>query len=238
MARHAASSLMARAAGNRVALVVFAGRATLLCPLTLDHGAARLFLDAVEIDSAPVPGTALADALRVAARAFGQSGGSSPRSRAIVVFTDGEDHEGGMDEALAALREAGVTVHAVGTGSGQGGPIPMRDERGGVAGYKKDRQGRVVTSRLDEALLERIALETGGRYHRATAAEGEIDEIASALAGMDARELGTVLRMRYEERYQIPLGLALVAWLAEAGVGDRRRRRAAGSAKPRQGAGT
>jgi Ca-activated chloride channel family protein len=141
-----------------------------------------------------------------------------------VLFTDGEDHEGEIDEALSALTRAGIAVYCVGTGTARGAPIPIKDSHRDVAGYKKDRQGRVVTTRLDEEALGRIALETKGRYYRATPAEIEIEEIARGLAGMDAQEFGTVLRVRYVERYQIPLGVALAALIAEAWIGDRRRR--------------
>jgi Ca-activated chloride channel family protein len=221
---HAANSLVSRLAGNRVALITFAGRATLICPLTVDHGAAKLFLDTVEIDSAPVPGTAVAEALRVGLRAFGEVEAGASRTRAIVLFSDGEDHEGEIDDALASLKRAGVAVYAVGTGTARGGPIPVKDRHGNVGGYKKDREGRVVTTRLDEEALGHVALATDGRYYRATPAEIEIEEISRALAGMDAREFGTVLRVRYEERFQIPLALALAALLAEACLSDRRQR--------------
>jgi Ca-activated chloride channel family protein len=221
---HAARNLIGRLAGNRVALVTFAGQAALLCPLTLDHGAAKLFLDTVELDSAPGRGTALSTALQVAARAFGDQDGSTPRTRAVVLFTDGEDHEGELAASLKSLRRAGVVVYAVGTGTGRGAPIPIKDIHGKTSGYKKDREGRVVTTRLDEEALGQIALATEGRYYRATPAEIEIEEIARAVSGMDAQELGTVLRVRYEERYQFPLGVALAALLAEAWIGDRRRR--------------
>jgi Ca-activated chloride channel family protein len=227
-ATHAAASLLTRLRGNRVALVTFAGRATLICPLTVDHAAAKLFLDTIEIDSAPVPGTALAEALRVALRAFGEPDEAASRTRAVVLFTDGEDHEGEIDEALSELERAGVAVYAVGTGTGGGAPIPVKDEHGGIEGYKKDREGRVVTTRLDEEALGQVALATDGRYYRATPTEIEIEEIARSLAGLDAHEFGTVLRVRYEERYQLPLGLALAALLAEACLSDRRRQRGGG----------
>jgi Ca-activated chloride channel family protein len=176
-----------------------------------------------------VPGTALAEALRAALRAFGDGDESTQRTRAVVLFSDGEDHEGKVDEALAALKRAGVVVYVVGTGTGRGGPIPVKDVHGAAEGYKKDREGRVVTTRLDEEALTAVALGTDGRYYRATPSEIEIEEIARALAGMDAREFGTVLRVRYEERFQLPLGLALVALLAEACLSDRRRRAGQGA---------
>jgi Ca-activated chloride channel family protein len=237
LARHAAGELIRRLGGDRVALVTFAGKATLSCPLTLDHEAARLFLDSVDVESVPVPGTALAEAVRAGLRAFGPEGADAAREgqhRAIVLFSDGEDHEGELDAAIAMARRAGVTVHAVGCGSTAGAPIPERDASGSLTGYKKDREGRVVTSRLDEASLEKLALETEGRYYRATPAGGEVEEIARALAGMDAREHGTVLRTRYEDRFQYPLVLALAALLAETFLDDRRRRKRGPSPGPRE----
>jgi Ca-activated chloride channel family protein len=226
LARHEIDQLLQRLEGNRIGLVTFAGQASAACPLTVDDAAVRLFLEAQDVRSSAVPGTALADALRVALRALGDPPPDSAlRTRAIVLFSDGEDHEGGVDEVLAELQRAGVAVHAVGCGTTRGGPIPLADERGGEAGYKTDREGRVVTTRLDEAVLERLAQETGGRYHRATASGIEVDEIARALTALDEHEFGATLRSRYEERYQIPLALALVALVAESLVGDRRRRR-------------
>jgi Ca-activated chloride channel family protein len=221
-ARHAAASLIRQLAGNRIALVTFAGRGTLACPLTLDYEAALLFLEAVDAEAVPIPGSAISDALRVAARAFGTNA-SEGRHRAVVLFSDGEDHEGGIDEAIAVMKEAGAAVYAVGCGTGQGAPIPLRESSADVsAGYKKDAEGRVVTTKLEEGVLAKLTLDTDGRYFIATPSEGEVDEIARAVAGMDAREFGTVLRTRYEERFQFPLALAIAALVAEALIGDRR----------------
>ncbi len=222
-ALYSASALIDELGGNRVGLVSFAGRASLLCPLTVDHGAVKLFLSTLDVESVPIPGTALADALRSAVRAFGNKD-SEGRSRVVVLFTDGEDHEGEIEETLKVVADSGVTVYAVGSGTGRGAPIPLRNAPGRVTGYKKDREGKVVTTRLDESALERLALETEGMYSRATPAGIEVEEIARALTAMDAREFGTTLRVRYEERYQIPLMIALLALVAEAMLSDRRRR--------------
>jgi len=98
-----------------------------------------------------------------------------------------------------------------------------------LAGYKKDREGRVVTTRLREEVLEQIALETGGRYYRATTSEVEVDEIGQALTSLSQGELGSELRTRYEERFQIPLLVGWLVLLTESLLGDRRRPRAAAS---------
>ncbi len=224
-ARHAAASLVRRLAGNRLALVTFAGRASLNCPLTLDHEALLLFLDAVDVEAGAIPGSALAEALSVAAKAFG-SERTEGRHRAVVLFSDGEDHEGGIDEAIQAIRTSGATAYTIGCGTAQGGPIALRDESGAPSGYKKDGDGRVVTTRLEEGVLGKVALDTNGAYFLGTPSETEIDEITRAIGEMDEREFGTVLQTRYEERFQIPLALGLVALLVETLLGDRKRRKA------------
>jgi Ca-activated chloride channel family protein len=224
-ARHAIDSLLKRLTGDRVALVTFAGQATLACPLTLDHAAVRLFLDTVNAESMQVPGTALADALSLAAAvAAPQEQSAEDRSRVLILFSDGEDHEGGIEEVGEKLEKEGIALFSVGVGSTRGSTIPVRDSIGMLQGHKKDREGKVITTRLDENLLEDLALSVGGRYYRATATEIEVEQIAQAITGMDAREYGSVLRARYEERFQIPLLVALAALAAEAVLGDRRRK--------------
>jgi len=224
-ARHAIDSLLRTVPGNRVALVTFAGRATLVCPRTPDHAALRLLLDTIEPEATHGGGTALADGLRVARRALiGDRDESTDHGRAIVLFTDGEDHEGGTEDVAAELHRDGILTFVVGCGSTRGAPIPIEEE-GRRGGYKKDRQGRVVTTRLEEQGLEDLVLATGGRYFRGTATEVEIDEIAAALSRLDAGEFHTTLRSRYEERFQIPLGIAVLALAAETLLSDRRRAR-------------
>jgi Ca-activated chloride channel family protein len=227
-AKHAIVSLLGRLEGDRVGLVTFAGQANLTCPLTVDHGAVRLFLESVGPTSVTVGGTALADALKLARRALLPEGGQAEvdRGRAVVVYSDGEDHEGGLEEALDGYRSAGIAIHAVGSGTTRGAPIPLRDSTGMLSGYKKDREDKVVTTRLDEGVLERLALDTEGSYFRATAGELEIDQIARTLGGLEGGELGKQLRMRYEDRFQIPLLLGWLALAAETLLGDRRRSRA------------
>lgn len=227
-AKHSIGALLDRLAGDRVALVVFAGQASLSCPLTVDHGAVRLFLEAADSTAVPLPGTALAGALGRALRALGldAEGAATDRGRAVVVYSDGEDHEGELDAVLAEYERTGVSVLTVGCGTMRGAPIPLRDATGVLGGYKKDRTDKVVTTRLNEELLERIALKTNGRYFRATAGELEVEQLGQALAGLEAGELGTALRTRYEEHFGVPLAIAWIALVAETVLGDRRGRRA------------
>lgn len=217
----AASSLLDRLEGDRVALVTFAGKPAIACPLTLDHEAVRLFLDAVDVESVSVPGTAMAAAITEGIRALGPPAveGTEAKGRALVLISDGEDHEGGVEAARSAAKRAGVVVFAIGCGTEQGAPIP----EGASGAYKKDAQGRPITTRLDEEPLRSLAIETGGKYYRATAAEGEVEEIAKALSAMDASGSATVLKTRWVERFQIPLAIALLALCVETLLTDRRK---------------
>jgi Ca-activated chloride channel family protein len=223
-AKHAIGSLLDRLPGDRVALGTFAGRAHLSCPLTVDHGAIGLFLESIDVEAVPVPGTALSGALKAGLDALRIEGEAvDDRGRAIVLFSDGEDHEGELDPVLAEFASNGVAVYTVGCGTNRGAPIPLRDPAGMLTGYKKDREGKVVTTRLSEDVLEHVALETDGRYYRATTSEVEVEEIGQSLASLSQGELGSELRTRYEERFQIPLILGWLALVAETILGDRRR---------------
>ena len=211
--------------GDRVALVTFAGQPALACPLTVDHGAVRLFLDVVEPEVMQIPGTALADAIRTGVQTLVSSEDdplAADRSRAMVLITDGEDHEGELDSIVPLLREQGVVVHAIGVGTTRGAPIPLFAEDGTQAGFKKDREGRIVTTRLEEGTLQTLALDTGGHYYLATPAGREINELTKSLGEMAVSEFGSALRTRYRERFQWPLGFAIVALILQMLIGDRR----------------
>jgi Ca-activated chloride channel family protein len=215
-----ASLLLDALGGDRVALVTFAGKPALACPLTLDHEAVKLFLEELDTEAVSVPGTALADALAEAAKALGPgpAPGTEAKARAIVVLSDGEDHEGGIDQATRALRQAGIVVYAVGCGTDGGAPIPEGD-----GAYKRDEAGKPVTTKLEEGPLRHLALETEGRYFRASTSEAEVEEIAQSLSSLDASGSTTVVKTRWVERYQIPLALALCALLVDVALADRRR---------------
>lgn len=222
-AKLAVARLIDRLEGDRIGLVAFAGEAFVQSPLTLDYAAARLFLNAMEPDLVPVQGTNLGAALDVSLGAFDEQ---ERQYRVLIVITDGEDHEGAIDEALASASKSGIKIHAVGIGSPEGVPIPDFDEAGRRRGFKRDAEGNVVTTKLDEATLRHIADETGGSYVRVTPRGTELYELADQIAGMEGREIEAQQLTQYEEQYQIFLGLALATLLAEFLVPDRRRRAA------------
>ena len=220
-AKLAVGRLIERLDGDRIGLVAFAGEAFVQSPLTLDYAAAALFLNAMEPDLVPVPGTDLGQAIEVALDGFGEPG---ERSRQLVVITDGEDHEGAIDAAVERAADEGVRVYAVGMGSTEGVPIPSFDESGAPNGFLRDDEGSVVTTRLDDVTLQRVADRTGGAYYHAAAGSGAaFDRLVEELTGGEGGEIESREVTRYEEQYQIFLGLALLLLAAEALIPERRR---------------
>ena len=202
--------------GDRVGLVVFAGQAFVQCPLTLDYGAIDMFLDIIDAGAIPVQGTAIGDAVRVAARCFDEE---DRKHKVIVLFTDGEDHVGEPVEAAEAAAGEGVRLFAVGMGTQTGELIPVRDEKGGVD-FHRNRQGGPVKTRLDEEVLKQMVLATDGDYFRSSLGSGELESIKEQIAGMDQKEFGSTRFTQYEERFQMPLLLALICLFVEAFLGD------------------
>lgn len=158
-ARRMIIDLLDVADGDRMGLVVFAGAAFVQCPLTVDHGAMRSFVDGLNTDMIPVGGTDLAGALHESLRALDAGGEQQGLGKLIILLTDGEDHKGGLDEAIAEVLKSKVKVVTVGLASAAGSPVV--DDKGG---FIKDQAGDVVVSRLMEGPLRKIAEETGGAY--------------------------------------------------------------------------
>lgn len=217
-AKHQIRGLLDLLRGDRVGLVIFAGQAFVQCPLTSDYGAVELFLDVLEPGSIPVQGTAIGDAVRLATRSFDEGEG---QHKAIVLFTDGEDHLGQPLAAAQAAAEQGVLLFALGLGTPAGELIPTEEAGGGVR-FHKDQRGQYVKTRLDERTLQDMALETGGDYFRSTLGGAELAALYDQIAEMDQREIGSTRLTRYQERFQWPLFLALCCFFAEAFLGDAR----------------
>lgn len=204
--------------GDRVGLVAFAGTAFVECPLTLDYGAAEIFLSAIDTDLIPVKGTALGEAIRTSIEAFGNP--STEGSRAILLITDGEDHGGEAQKAAEEAKAAGVKIFVIGIGRDEGSPIPMP---GG--GFRRDAEGEMILSRLDEPALQRIALTTGGRYVRSVTGDVDLEQIylLGIKASLEDQELAGKRRQRWQDRFQWLLAVALFALMAEPLIPERRR---------------
>ena len=204
--------------GDRVGLVVFAGDAFLQSPLTTDRGALKLFLDAAGPEQIGVQGTDFARALEVAALAFDATEDAADRPRALLVVSDGEDHEGGLDDAADRLRSDGVAILALGLGTDAGAPVPDV-RRGRVVGTRRDRTtGRAAVTTYQEGALRDLAdggvIRVGARP-AAPRVNAELDDLDRAVVAQDEFAASA-------ERFQWPLALALLLLLAERVVALRR----------------
>jgi Ca-activated chloride channel family protein len=207
-AKHEVESFIERLRGDRIGLIAFSGVAFVQCPLTLDYGAAKIFLDIMDPELIPTPGTAIGQAIEKAIETFDQQ---ERKYKVLVLITDGEDHgEDVMKYAEEAERQ-GIVIYTVGIGSPQGEPIP--EDAG--SGFKKDHQGEVVITKLDEFSLEKIALQTGGKYFRASTGEDELDKIYDDIAQMEKKELGSLQFSQFEDRFQYLVIFVLILLLIE-----------------------
>lgn len=195
--------------GDRVGLVAFAGSAFLQCPLTLDYEAFHLFLNTLSPDFIPVGGSRVAAAIDVAAAGFGQE---SHTEKAIILITDGESTEGDTEKAAKAAAQRGIKVFTIGIGSEAGIPVPSE-----TGGFKKDAEGKIVLTRIDETQLQKIADLTGGTYVRSVAGDMDLDRIYTGeIRGkMEQSTLAGGKKRIWEDRYQWFALLALVFLIAE-----------------------
>jgi Ca-activated chloride channel homolog len=214
------SELIDRLPGSRIGIIAFAGHAFVQCPLTIDGGAAKDVLESIDVGTVPIAGTAVGQALRAALKGLKAGEGGA---RVLVLLTDGEDHN---SDPLGAAKEAarvGLKIYPVGIGNpAQGEPIPLFDESGRRTGYKNDKRGQPVLTRLDESTLRKIAEETGGQYVAASGVGDEGDQLTAALQTLEQGDQKTRLFNRFENRFQWPLALGLILLIVSLAVPEQR----------------
>ena len=204
--------------GDRIGLIAFAGTSFVQCPLTLDYGACKMFLDYIDTDLIPVPGTAIAEAIRTSLKSFNKR---ERKSKALILITDGEDHEGEPIDAAREAKKEGIKIFTIGVGREGGAPIPLKD---GSGGFKKDRKGDMVITHLDEITLQKIALETGGSYVRSVTGDMDLDKIyqEGIKQHVEQKQLKSTRKRRWEERFQWFIFFALLFVSVEFFVSERR----------------
>ena len=218
-AKYEISKLINRLRGDRIGLIVFAGQAYVQFPLTTDYSAADLFLSAVDNSTVPQQGTAIAPAIELALQSFKHD---EETKKAIVIITDGEDHEGNLKDVVTHAVEQGVVIYSIGMGSPTGVPIPVYNSAGIQVDYKKDRTGNVVLTKLDEATLEEIAQLGNGKYYRSTNSSDELNQIYNDLSQLEQTEYGTTRITDYEDRYYYFLIPALLLLIIELFISNKK----------------
>jgi Ca-activated chloride channel family protein len=194
--------------------------------LTLDYSAAGFLLGAMDNTSVSKQGTALAEAIEMASKAFDQK---EKKHKVLLLLTDGEDHQGGALEAAEEARKEGIKIYTVGIGNPEGEPIPVLDRTGKQVGFKKDQNGEVIVTKLDDVTLQKISLATGGRFYHATAGEIELDRIFDEISTMEKKELEGTLVTRYDDRYQWPLLVAMLLIVGEFFLPERKKPKRSGA---------
>ncbi len=206
------SKLIQRLRGDRIGLIVFSGEAYVQFPLTTDYAAANLFLSAVDVTTVPQPGTAIGPAIELAVNSFKKD---AETQKAIIVITDGEDHEGDLDQIVSNAVENEINIYAIGLGSPNGVPIPVYNASGVRTGYKSDNQGNTVLTKLDEITLQTITEKGNGKYYRGTNSDDELEMIYNDLAKLDQAEFGATRITEYEDRFYLFLIPAILLLILE-----------------------
>jgi Ca-activated chloride channel family protein len=221
-AKQAIERLIDNLQNDRIGLIVFAGDAYTQIPITSDYVSAKMFLSTIGPEMVPKQGTNIGAAINLGIRSFSPGEG---KSKAMVIITDGENHE---DDPVADAEEAakaGIVIHTIGIGSPDGVPIPVYS--GGKMDYLKDSEGKIVITKLDEDILKKIAVITGGNYVRANNSSIGLEEIYSGIKKMKKDELESKMYTEYNDQFQIFATVALFLLLLDFVTMDRKNRRLA-----------
>ena len=217
-AKRAIYQLIEKLENDRLGIIVFAGESYVQLPITTDYSSAKLFLETIGTDIVPTQGTAIGSAIDLAMESFDFE---TTTSKAIIVITDGENHE---DDAVSSAQKAvemDVSVHTIGMGSEQGAPLPLY-KAGKQVGFRTDNTGNTVVSKLDETMLKKIASAGNGTYVRATNANAGLSIIMDEIGQMEKKEFDSKVFKNYESRFQIFLLIALFLLIVEFFISTRR----------------
>ena len=215
-AKLAISRLVDKLRDDRIGLIVFAGNSFVQLPITTDYVSAKMFLNTISTGSVPIQGTAIGEAINTAIRSFSAQ---SEKSRAIIIITDGENHEDDPVAAAAQAAEMGVRVFTIGVGSPEGKPIPMDGS------LLKDRDGNIVVTRLDESVLQEVAKAGNGLYVRAGNSEFGLNPIIDDIRRMEDERYSSIVFEEFDEQFMYFMAIALLFFVLEMLVGDRRSKR-------------
>jgi len=215
-AKQAISRLIDKLEGDRIGLVVFAGDAYTQLPITTDYAAAKLFLTQISTDIVPKQGTAIGAAIDLATTSFTDT---IKKNSAIVIITDGENHEDDAIESAKSATEQGVKVYTIGMGSEQGTPIPIYNN-GAKVGYLQDHSGQTIMTKLNSVMLEDIAEAGKGKFIHATNSDDGLSIILKELNALDKKEFKAKMYTSFENQYQFFIAISLFLFIIDFIIGE------------------
>ena len=216
-AKQAISRLIDKLEGDRIGVIVFAGKAYTQLPITTDYAAAKMFVSTINPGMIPTQGTAIGEAIDLSVTSFGES----IRNKALVIISDGEDHEGNVLEQAELATSKGIMIYTIGMGLPEGGPIPVYNNNVQV-GFKKDKEGNAIVSKLDEALLKKIASVGKGLYVRATNSATGLNKIFDDINAIQKSEIESKQFSDYENQFQYFLVIALILLILDLFIFERK----------------
>ena len=219
-AKQAISRLVDNLENDKIGLIVFAGDAYTQIPVTTDYVSAKMFLSTINPEMVPKQGTAIGAAIDLASRSFTPGEG---KSKALIIITDGENHEDDPVSAAGEATKTGIVIHTIGIGSAEGVPVPVAT--GGRRDYLKDADGATVITKLDEEILKKIAMSAGGNYIRASNSNIGLDEIFNDIRKMKTEELESTMYTEYNDQFQIFAAISILFLLLDILIMDRKNRK-------------
>lgn len=219
-ARQALFKLIDRLRGDRIGVIIFAGKAYTQLPITTDYAAAKMFVSTISTKDIPSQGTAIGEAIDMGTELFDDD----ERSKALIIITDGENHEGNAVEAAQSAAQKGINVYTIGMGLPEGSPIPVVNSYGQQTGFKKDRDGNTVITRLNEVMLQQIAAAGNGDYVRANNTQAGLSKIFDKINTLEKSEIETRMFTDYDDQFQYFIGLGLLLLFLEFLIFDRKTR--------------
>jgi len=205
-AKRAISKMTDQLRNDKIGLIIFAGDAYVQVPITTDYSAVKMYLETINTDIVPKQGTAIGSAIDMGIRSFDSE---SDLEKAMIIITDGENHQGNAISAANKAAKEGIAIHTIGMGNPKGAPIPVKKQNGQVV-YQKDQEGNTVISKLNVKVLKQIAATTNGSYTLASNANTGLRELFGEISEMKKKEIESKIYADYEHRFQYLIGLALL----------------------------
>ncbi|PLX10341.1 MAG: hypothetical protein C0597_16905 [Marinilabiliales bacterium] len=217
-AKQAISKLIDNMDNDRIGLIVFAGDSYIQVPVTSDFSAAKMFLSSINTNIVSKQGTAIGSAIDLAMNSFTPE---TEMEKALIVITDGENHEDDAVKAAKLAKDKGITIHTIGMGSPQGAPIPLQKGFGQTV-FQKDKDGNTVISKLDQKTLQEVATAGGGVFIRANNTQTGLNKLFERINKMEKKEMEEKIYTEFEHRFQYLLGIALFFILLDIFVLERK----------------